>query len=77
MSIRKNLKYILLLTLAVLSSSCASAEVNYRQCASFPIGGEKVAEELEKVPYSQFEDFWEWIDRLYKLKQELDLCQNQ
>lgn len=43
-------------------------------CSSFPVGGENVAVELEKVPYDGYEDFWDWIARLYKLKQELDLC---
>lgn len=45
-----------------------------RPCAVYPIGGEKVGKELEKIPYQGFENFWEHQARLYKLKQELDLC---
>lgn len=43
-------------------------------CPSFPIGGGKVGEELKKIPQEGFENFWEWIGRIDKLRQELELC---
>ena len=51
-----------------------STKGNFNYCPAWPYGGTKVAEELENVPYDGYEDFWEWIARLYKLKQELDIC---
>lgn len=71
---KKNLKYIPVLTLLVLSLSACSTAVNYNNCPVFPIGGKKVAEELKNVPYDGYENTWEWIARLNKLKQELELC---
>jgi hypothetical protein len=38
------------------------------------VGGEKVAEELENIPFHGYEDFWSWMDRLGKLKDQLDAC---
>lgn len=52
-----------------------STTANYNNCPTYPVGGEKVAEELEKVPYEGYEDFWEWIGRINKLREELNLCQ--
>jgi hypothetical protein len=43
-------------------------------CPPFPVGGEKVAEELENIPFHGYEDFWSWMDRLGKLKDQLDAC---
>ena len=37
----------------------------------YPVAGEKVAAELENIPYSGYEDFWEWLARVDKLRQEL------
>lgn len=51
-----------------------TAKINSRPCAVYPLGGQKVGKELEKIPYDGFENFWEHQARLYKLKQELDLC---
>lgn len=53
-------------------SGCVAA--NYNNCPVYPIAGKKVADELKSIPYEGFEDFWEHQARLYKLKQELDLC---
>lgn len=61
---------------AILCCGCTQ-KINSRLCAVYPIGGEKVAKELEKIPYKNFENFWEHQARLYKLKQELDLCQEK
>lgn len=53
-------------------NACTTA--NYSQCPTFPIAGKDVAVELEKIPYEQAPNFWEWLGRIDKLKQELDLC---
>ena len=74
MSIKKSLLFILLVILLVILLSGCSRTINSNFCPTFPLGGHKVAEELKKVPYEGYEDTWEWIARLYKLKQELDLC---
>ena len=73
MLIRKSRAFILSLTLLAqfFLSSCVTA--NYNNCPTFPIGGAKVADELEKA--GELPNTWEWIARLYKLKQELDLCE--
>lgn len=36
---------------------------------------EKVGEELKKVPYEGFEDFWAWMGGVEKLNQALEVCQ--
>lgn len=66
-------KVMFIILLVILLLGC-STTASYDNCPYFPIGGKKVAEELENVPYQGYEDFWEWIARLYKLKQELDIC---
>lgn len=53
-------------------SSCAP--VVYSGCQVYPAAGEKVAAELEKVSYEQAPAFWEWMGRIDKLRQELELC---
>lgn len=75
MSMKRKLIYILSLILAVIVLCSCSTTVSYNICPSYPVGGEKVAEELEKVPYDGYEDFWEWIARINKLREELELCQ--
>lgn len=44
-------------------------------CPTYPIAGEKVAKELEQA--GDLSNTWEWIGRINKLKQELDLCHNK
>lgn len=72
---KKNLKFILAPTLLALSflNSCTTA--NYDNCPTYPIAGEKVAKELEQA--GDLPNTWEWIGRINKLKQELDLCHNK
>ena len=43
-------------------------------CPPWPEAGDRVAEELEAVPFEGFEDFWEWMSRLDKLRDQLDAC---
>ena len=38
----------------------------------FPVGGAEVAKELEKA--GDIPNTWEWIGRLDKLRQELEVC---
>ena len=72
MLIRKSRAFILSLTLLAqfFLSSCVTA--NYNNCPTFPIGGAKVADELEKA--GDIPSTWEWIGRLDKLRQELEVC---
>lgn len=62
----------MLLALSCLSG-CTTA--NYNNCPIYPIAGKKVAKELESA--GDLPDTWEWIGRINKLKQELDLCQKK
>ncbi len=54
-------------------SSCATESYN-PSCPVYPVAGERVAAELEKVNYSEFPNTWEWIGRIDKLRQELEVC---
>ena len=53
-------------------SSCTP--VVYSGCLVYPVAGEKVAAELEKISYEQAPNFWEWLGRIDKLRQELEVC---
>ena len=61
-----------MLTATACSTKCE--RVNYSFCPTYPIAGEKVAAELEKLSYEQAPAFWEWLGRVDKLRQELELC---
>lgn len=71
---RKRLKYILALMLAALSFCVSCTQVNYENCPVYPVAGAKVAVELEKLNYSEFPNMWEWVGRIDKLRQELEVC---
>ena len=51
-----------------------STKVFYNNCPVYPIGGAVVGKELANLPYDGYENFWEWIGRIDKLRQELELC---
>jgi hypothetical protein len=51
--------------------ACSTTNYNH-YCPVYPIAGDKVAKELESA--GDLPDTWEWIGRINKLKQELDLC---
>ena len=53
-------------------SSCT--KVNYKICPTYPVAGPKVANELKMLDYDDFYNTWEWIGRINKLRQELELC---
>lgn len=42
----------------------------------YPVAGKKVAQELEKAELDEAENFWEWMGRVNKLREELELCKN-
>lgn len=53
--------------------SCSHIDANF--CPSYPIAGEKVAKELEQA--GNLPNTWEWIGRINKLREELELCQKR
>lgn len=61
-----------MLIITSLLTSCR--QVNYNNCPTYPIAGKKVAQELNRINYTEFENTWEWIGRINKLRQELELC---
>lgn len=70
----KNRIFILVLMPIVLSCLSSCATTNYNLCPQYPIAGEKVATELEKLPAKDLEATWEWLGRINKLRQELEIC---
>ena len=54
-------------------SSCTPVDYS-SGCPVYPVAGEKVAAELENANYSEFPNTWEWIGRIDKLRQELEVC---
>ena len=75
--IRKNLKFMHapILTATLCLNSCATARSNaWPGCPVYPVAGPETAKELEKADYASFPHTWEWIGRINKLRQELELC---
>ena len=60
----------MLLSLSCLIS-CATTDYNF--CPTYPLAGSKVADAIENI---ESEEFWEWLARINKLRQQLELCQN-
>ena len=58
-----------------LNSCKATSSETGLTCPIYPIAGEKVAQELKRADYASFPYTWEWIGRINKLRQELELCQ--
>ncbi len=67
-------KYYLVLMLLSLSFLSSCVQTNYEVCPVYPIAGQEVALEL-----SNFEGvaFWEWMARINKLRQQLEICGNK
>ena len=61
-----------MLFLATLLS--CSTKVSYDYCPTYPVGGPAVGAELSKLSCTEFPNTWEWIGRINKLRQELELC---
>lgn len=70
----RNLLFIASLTLAATACSTKCAQVNYNFCPAYPIAGAEVAAELEKASTEEYPATWEWIGRVDKLRQELEIC---
>lgn len=72
----KKLKFgqSLMLGAIICLSSCM--RISYDYCPVYPVAGKKVAAELEKVSYAEAPNTWEWLERLNKLREELELCKN-
>jgi len=60
----------MLLNLICLNS-CAATAYNY--CPVYPIAGAQVAKSIEQI---ENPEFWEWLARINKLRQQLELCKN-
>ncbi len=65
-------KYIRGLMLPGLLCLSSCVPVNYSGCPVYPVAGAKVAAELEQA--GELPATWEWIGRIDKLRQELELC---
>lgn len=35
---------------------------------------DKVAEELENIPFAGYEDLWSWLSRIERLNETLEAC---
>lgn len=53
-------------------SSCTTE--CYNTCPVYPAAGKSVAEELSNLEETQYPNTWEWIGRINKLREELDIC---
>lgn len=72
---RRRLRFTLALMPAAMICLSSCAPVGYSPgCPVYPVAGEKVAAELEKISYDQAPNFWEWLGRIDKLRQELEVC---
>ncbi len=76
MSKNKKLRYILALMPAALFclSSCKTAGSDF--CPTYPVAGPLVAAELAQASYQAYPNTWEWLGRINKLRQELELCRS-
>lgn len=72
---RKKLKYGLSLTLIGMSLLTSCRVVNYSNCPTYPIAGDKVAKEITSLSVEEYPNFWDWVGRINKLREELELCQ--
>ena len=71
---RRRLRFTLALMPVAMICLSSCVPVNYSGCPVYPVAGEKVAAELEKISYDQAPNFWEWLGRIDKLRQELEVC---
>ena len=51
-----------------------STKVNYSSCPTYPVGGPAVGAELSRLDSTEYAHTWEWVGRINKLRQELELC---
>ena len=61
-----------MLIVMIYLNSCTIT--SYEYCPLYPIAGEKVADEIKDI---EGKYFWEWVGRIDKLRQQLDLCKKK
>ncbi len=66
------LKFLYIFLCIFSLCACAPCYQGGELCPVYPIAGEKVAKELENIP--DLTHTFEWLARLNKLRQELQLC---
>jgi len=71
---KKKLKYGLGLTLLLMSLPACSCKINYDNCPIYPVGGKSVGTELKRLNGAEYPALFEWLGRINKLRQELELC---
>lgn len=74
MSKQKRIKYIAFLLILLITLFGCSTRANYNFCPMFPVGGAKVGAEVSRLDVKDYPHTWEWIGRIDKLRQELELC---
>lgn len=64
-----------LIVLTIFLSGCART---ISSCPPYPVAGPAVGAEIKKVcnPVSDCPRLFEWLDRIGKLKDQLDLCKS-
>ena len=62
------------LMLLVMSLCGCSSPTYYSSCPVYPVGGAKVGTELERLSIEEYPNTWEWLGRINKLRQELEVC---
>lgn len=60
--------------LLVLSFLNSCRTINYDNCPTYPIAGPTVATELITLDPAKYPATWEWLARINKLREELELC---
>ncbi|MDR2902186.1 MAG: hypothetical protein LBU87_03670 [Lactobacillales bacterium] len=71
---KKNRLFTAVRMLIAINCLAACTPANYNICPHYPVAGPGVAAELEKASFEAFPKTWEWIGRIDKLRQELDMC---
>lgn len=62
------------LMLIVMNCLSSCTTVCYNICPQYPVAGKSVAEELSALDEETYPKTWEWIGRINKLREELDIC---
>ena len=60
----------------MMSLSACSCKINYDVCPTYPKGGKMVGMELSRLNGAEYPALFEWLARINKLRQELELCKN-
>jgi hypothetical protein len=76
---RPELRALLTLTVMLFLSACAGVSferVPVNACPPWPVAGPAVAGELARLPSGDYPHTWEWLARLDKLRQQLDMTRD-